>query len=117
MACVSEWAENHTVTFYGTYKSIQYAGRISSGYIIPNADLRHKFAEFLEASEMNSGNLFVYIGAVAAHEHGEEWRLQMLDYVKKNIDFIAEYLSKHVSTNCSNDSRKHRFWSGSIVKT
>lgn len=96
MACVSEWAENHTVTFMAPTKVFNMPGLISSGYIIPNADLRHKFAEFLEASEMNSGNLFAYIGAVAAYEHGEEWRLQMLDYVKKNIDFIAEYLSKHV---------------------
>ena len=96
MACVSEWAENHTVTFMAPTKVFNMPGLISSGYIIPNADLRHKFAEFLEASEMNSGNLFAYIGAVAAYEHGEEWRLQMLDYVKENIDFVAEYLSKHV---------------------
>ena len=96
MACVSEWAENHTITFMAPTKVFNMPGLISSGYIIPNADLRHKFAEFLEASEMNSGNLFAYIGAVAAYKNGEEWRLQMLDYVKENIDFVAEYLSKHV---------------------
>lgn len=96
LATVSEWAENNTVTFMAPTKVFNMPGLISSGYIIPNAKLRHKFAEFLEASEMNSGNIFAYIGAVAAYESGEEWRVQMLDYVKGNIDFVKDYLEKNI---------------------
>lgn len=96
LATVSEWAQNNTVTFMAPTKVFNMPGLISSGYIIPNSELRHKFAEFLEASEMNAGNIFAYIGAVAAYEHGETWRLEMLDYVKGNIDYIADFLKKNV---------------------
>lgn len=96
LATVSEWAQNNTVTFMAPTKVFNMPGLISSGYIIPNPELRHKFAEFLEASEMNAGNIFAYIGAVAAYEHGEQWRVEMLDYVKGNIDYIAHFLKKNV---------------------
>jgi cysteine-S-conjugate beta-lyase len=33
---------------------------------------------------------------VAAYEHGEEWRVQMLDYVQGNIDYISDFLKKNV---------------------
>lgn len=95
-ATVSEWAQNNTVTFMAPTKVFNMPGLISSGYIIPNAELRHKFAEFLEASEMNAGNIFAYIGAVAAYEKGEAWRVEMLDYVQKNIEFVAEYLKNNI---------------------
>lgn len=96
LATVSEWAQNNTVTFMAPTKVFNMPGLISSGYIIPNPELRHKFAEFLEASEMNAGNIFAYIGAVAAYEHGETWRLEMLNYIKGNIDYIADFLKKNV---------------------
>ena len=95
-ANVSEWAEQHTVTFMAPTKVFNMPGLISSGYIIPNAELRHKFAEHLEASEMNAGNIFAYIGAVAAYEHGEAWRVEMLEYVQKNIDYVADFLKNNV---------------------
>ncbi|MEI8272780.1 MAG: PatB family C-S lyase [Paludibacter sp.] len=96
LAMVSEWAEQHTVTFMAPTKVFNMPGLISSAYIIPNTELRLKFAKFLEASEMNAGNIFAYIGAVAAYENGEVWRLQMLDYVHANIKYIADFLKKYV---------------------
>ena len=96
LATVSEWAEQHTVTFMAPTKVFNMPGLISSTYIIANKELRERFADFLEASEMNAGNIFAYIGAVAAYEHGEEWRLQMLDYVQGNIDYIVDFLKNNV---------------------
>ena len=96
MASISEWAENNTVTFMAPTKVFNMPGLISSGYIIPNADLRHAFASYLESSEMNSGNIFAYIGAMAAYENGEDWRLQMLEYVNHNIEFVADYLATNI---------------------
>ena len=93
---VSEWAEQHTVTFMAPTKVFNMPGLISSAYIIPNPELRMKFADYLEASEMNAGNIFAYIGAVAAYEHGEEWRLEMLNYVQGNIEFIVDFLKTNI---------------------
>jgi len=95
-ATVSEWAKNNTVTFMAPSKVFNMPGLISSVYIIPNAELRNRFARFLEASEMNNGNMFAYMAAVAAYENGEEWRKQMLDYVKANVDYIADFLKNNI---------------------
>lgn len=95
-ATVSEWAEQHTVTFMAPTKVFNMPGLISSTYIIPNPELRYKFAHYLEASEMNAGNIFAYIGAVAAYEQGEEWRIQMLDYVQGNINYVIDYLKNNI---------------------
>lgn len=95
-ASISEWAENNTVTFMAPTKVFNMPGLVSSGYIIPNVELRTKFATFLEASEMNSGNIFAYIGASAAYQHGEQWRCEMLDYVQKNIDYLADFLKNNI---------------------
>ena len=96
LATVSVWSEQNTVTFMAPTKVFNMPGVISSVYITPNAELRHRFAQYLEASEMNGGNMFAGIAAVAAYENGDEWRKQMLDYVQGNIDFVADFLKKNV---------------------
>jgi len=95
-ATISEWTAQNTVTFFAPTKVFNMPGLISSSYIIPNTELRRKFAGFLEASEMNAGNIFAYIGAVAAYEKGEEWRRQMIEYVKENIDFVVDFLKNNI---------------------
>ena len=95
-ATISEWTEQNTVTFMAPSKVFNMPGLISSAYIIPNTALRAKFAHYLEASEMNAGNMFAYIAAMAAYEHGEEWRLQMLDYVQGNIDYVSDFLKNNI---------------------
>lgn len=95
-ATVSEWAAQNTVTFMAPTKVFNMPGLVSSSYIIPNDDLRTQFAGFLQASELNSGNIFAYIGAMAAYEHGEEWRKQMLEYVQGNIDYIVDFLKTNI---------------------
>jgi len=40
--------------------------------------------------------MFAYMAAVAAYENGEEWRKQMLDYVKANVDYIADFLKNNI---------------------
>nr|MBP6635357.1 cystathionine beta-lyase [Paludibacter sp.] len=52
--------------------------------------------EFLEASEMNAGNIFAYIGATAAYNYGEQWRIEMLDYVNANVQYIADFLKNEI---------------------
>ncbi len=95
-ASISETAANNTVTFMAPSKVFNMPGLISSSYIIPNQQLREKFVDFLEASEIGSGNVFAYAATVAAYEKGEEWRKQMLSYVSANIKFITQYLEENI---------------------
>lgn len=95
-ATVSESAANNSATFMAPSKVFNMPGLISSSFIIPNKKLRDKFVDFLEASEMGGGNIFAYAATVAAYENGEDWRIQMLNYVQKNIDFVSNFLKKNI---------------------
>lgn len=94
-ATVSESAASGSVTFMAPTKVFNMPGIVSSSYIIPNAELRLQYAHFLEAAEMNTGNLFAYLTTVACYEKGEAWRVAMLDYVQENINYVVDYLSVH----------------------
>lgn len=91
-ASVSETAAQGSVTFMAPTKVFNMPGIVSSSYIIQNPEIRASFAHFLEAAEMNTGNLFAYLTTVACYEKGEEWRVAMLDYVQDNIRYVIDYL-------------------------
>ena len=95
-ATISDWASENTVTFMAPSKVFNMPGLISSSYIIKNKTLRDKFEAFLEASEMNAGNIFAYAATVACYEKGEDWRTQMLDYVNGNVEFVSEFLKRNI---------------------
>ena len=95
-ATISDWASENTVTFMAPSKVFNMPGLISSSYIIKNKTLREKFETFLEASEMNAGNIFAYVATVACYEKGEDWRTQMLDYVNGNVEFVNEFLKRNI---------------------
>ena len=95
-ATVNEWSTNHSVTFMAPTKVFNMPGLVSSAYIIPDTELRLKFKEFLEASEMNAGNIFAYLCALEAYRKGDDWRKQMLAYVKENANFVANYVETHI---------------------
>ncbi|MDO9152094.1 MAG: PatB family C-S lyase, partial [Paludibacter sp.] len=95
-ASISDWTAENTVTFMAPSKVFNMPGLISSSYIIKNKQLREKFVDFLEASEMNAGNIFAYTATVACYENGESWRQQMLEYVNNNIEFVSDFLKNNI---------------------
>lgn len=95
-ASISDWAREHTVTFMAPSKVFNIPGLISSSYIIANAGIRHKFINFLEASEMNNGNLFSYVATLACYEKGEDWITQMLNYVQGNVEYVVNFLKNNL---------------------
>jgi cystathionine beta-lyase len=95
-ASVSEEAAACSITFGAPSKTFNIAGIVSSYGIVPNPELRERFFNWLEASEMNAPHLFAPIATMAAFKHGEEWMQQMLSYVESNIEFIEDFCSQHI---------------------
>ena len=89
---VSEEALHNSITFIAPSKTFNMAGLASSVCYVPDADIKKQFFGFLDANELSLGTLFAYVAAEAAFAHGNEWRLQLLDYLQKNIDFTEQYL-------------------------
>ncbi len=95
-ATVSAKASQNSITFMAPSKVFNMPGLISSFYIIPNSDLNREYSDYLNASESNSGNIFAYQATVACYARGENWRVQMLKYVKGNIDYVIGFLNEYL---------------------
>ena len=95
-ASVSEEAAEVSITFGAPTKTFNMAGIVSSWSIIPNEELRKPFYRWLSANELDDPNMFAPIATIAALQHGEEWRQQMLHYVEGNINFLIDYCQQHI---------------------
>ena len=95
-ATVSNEAAQISITFGAPSKTFNIAGIVSSYAIVPNSTLRRRFYTWLEANELNDPPLFAPIATIAAYQHGEEWRKQMLRYVEDNIRYLEDYCRKNL---------------------
>lgn len=95
-ATVSDEAAQVSITFGAPSKTFNIAGIVSSYAIVPNDTLRRRFYTWLKANELNDPPLFSPIATIAAYQHGEEWRRQMLAYVEDNIRFLEDYCRDHL---------------------
>ncbi|MDR2497705.1 MAG: PatB family C-S lyase [Tannerellaceae bacterium] len=93
---VSPEAAACSVTFMSPSKTFNIAGIVSSYAIVPNDAIRTRFFSWLQARELNQGNIFAYEATKAAYTHGEEWLKQMCDYVTGNVKYIDEYCRKEI---------------------
>ena len=93
---VSEEALHNSITFIAPSKTFNMAGLASSVCYVPDVEIKKQFFGFLDANELSLGTLFAYVAAEAAFSKGEEWRLQLLDYLQKNIDFTEQYLQQNL---------------------
>ena len=89
-------AKDICITFMAASKTFNIAGLKSSYHIIPNADIRHQYHEFLRTSELETAHVFATGPVATAYEQGEEWLEQMLEYVEANIDFMEQYLKDNM---------------------
>lgn len=89
---VSEAAARHSITFMAPSKTFNIAGLGSSVCCITDATLRKKFFGWLDGLGVAGGNIFAFTAAEAAFAQGEEWLLQMLDYLNTNVQMLDEYL-------------------------
>lgn len=94
-ATVSSEARGISITFGSPSKAFNTPGVVTSYAIVHNDELRHRFFEYLEASELNSGNLFAQLVTIAAYNDGEEWLRQVKEYIAGNIRFVEAYLAEH----------------------
>jgi cystathionine beta-lyase len=95
-ATVSPKAALNSITFMSPSKTFNMAGVVTSYSIIPDAEIRKNFHEFLQASELNLGPIFSYVALQAAYEKGLNWRNQMIKYVENNILFVDKFLKENI---------------------
>ena len=95
-ATLSEEAAAHCIVFHAASKTFNLAGLATSTAIVPNLELRKAYIHYVEALEAHLGNIFGKVATQVAMEQGDEWLGQLLDYVQSNIDYVADFLTKHL---------------------
>lgn len=94
-ATVSPEAASISITFSAPTKTFNMAGVVSSWCVIPNKELRDSFYPWLEATELSEATMFAPVATIAAFQHGEQWRQEMLSYLEGNINFVADYCEQN----------------------
>ena len=93
---VSQQAKDISITFIAPSKTFNMAGLGSSVCYCGNERLRQRFFGYLDTYEVAGGNIFAFVGAEAAFKHGEEWLVQMLQYLDGNVEFLRRYLRERM---------------------
>ena len=94
IASLSQVTENMTITLLAPSKTFNIAGLGCSVAIIPNPELRQKFNAakdgFFPPLPRHS-----MVAAMAAYRDCEDWRLQLIDYLKANHDYMFQELNNY----------------------
>ena len=92
IASLSQVAENMTITLLAPSKTFNIAGLGCSVAIIPNLELRQKFNAakdgFFPPLPRHS-----MVAAMAAYRDCEDWRVQLIDYLRANHDYMFQELN------------------------
>ena len=92
IASLSQVAENMTVTLLAPSKTFNIAGLGCSVAIIPNPEIRQKFNAakdgFFPPLPRHS-----MVAALSAYKDCEDWRLQLINYLKANHDYMYQELN------------------------
>jgi cystathionine beta-lyase len=84
---------NQTITLMAPSKTYNLAGLHCGFAIIQNSKLRRTWQTF--ASGLIPGvNIMGEVAALAAFRTGQEWLDQVLDYLKGNRDYLAQYIKE-----------------------
>jgi cystathionine beta-lyase len=85
-----------TITMMAPSKTFNLAGMSTASVIISNTSLRKRFQAMIEKLHIGMGNIFGMVASEAAYTHGEDWLMQMMNYVKGNLTFMEDFLTRNL---------------------
>lgn len=95
-ASLSEKFLRHSVTCVSPSKAFNIAGLQIANIVCADASMRAKIDKAININEVCDVNPFGVIGTIAAYNEGEEWLLQLLDYLKQNYLRMKTFCTEHL---------------------
>jgi len=96
-ASLSDEVSNITITFGSASKTFNIAGLATAYAVISNEMNLKKYNLQLERNGTNMGNVLGFEATKGAYSpQGEEWLMQLLDYLKGNVDFVRDFVSQKI---------------------
>jgi cystathionine beta-lyase len=77
-------------------KTFNLAGLQTSSIVIPDDDLRDRFARTIKRNGVALANPFGIVATEAAYNHGEAWLAGVMAYIEDNYRFMKSYLAEHL---------------------
>jgi cysteine-S-conjugate beta-lyase len=94
-ASLSEQACKHSITCMAPSKTFNLAGLNTSNIIISNPELREKLVQAFQTHEVAHPGVFGITAAEAAYTHGDAWLDECLAYIRSNMEYVVNALSKY----------------------
>jgi len=95
-ASLSPEIAQNTVTLASPSKTFNLAGLSSSFAIIPNPELRKRFAITTDSVHVGGISIFGLLGVETAYTAGEEWLEQLLPYLNCNLDTLQTFVEQRL---------------------
>ena len=95
-ASVSEEFQKHSVTCVAPSKAFNIAGLQIANIIVENDEWRQRIDKAININEVCDVNPFGVIATIAAYNEGEEWLIQLLQYIHGNYLFFKDYCEEHL---------------------
>ena len=89
IASLSEEVAQCSITLMAPSKTFNIAGLDTAFAVIPNPKMRKQYSEFMYGL-VGHVNIIGTQAAIAAYKYGEPWRLELIEYLKKNNQLIQE---------------------------
>ncbi|MCZ6674018.1 MAG: PatB family C-S lyase [Verrucomicrobia bacterium] len=92
---ISQEIAQRTVMLTSPSKTYNLPGLCCAYAIVENSKIRMAFRK-VAAGIITEINAFGYCGCQAAYNHGEAWRLALINYLKANRDYLYDFVGKHM---------------------
>lgn len=95
-ASVSETCCDISVVCIAPTKTFNIAGLHTSAVSVHDKFLRHKVWRGLNTDDVAEPNAFAIQAAIAAYNDGESWLEELLQYIQRNRELVADFLKREI---------------------
>jgi cysteine-S-conjugate beta-lyase len=85
-----------TVTCIAPSKTFNLAGLSTSSVIITNPVLRKYFNSKIDHLHIGNGNIFGNVASIAAYSYGNEWLLDLMVYLNRNVNYVTDFCRTNI---------------------
>ena len=95
-ASISEKFAARSVVCISPSKAFNMAGLQIANIVAPDEEVRQKIDKAINVNEVCDVNPFGVLATIAAYNEGEEWLVQLLDYLKGNYLWMRDFCRKRL---------------------
>jgi len=95
-ALISEKIAKNTITCMAPSKTFNLAGMSTAFLVTSNAKLRSRYEDTLDQVHVGAGNILGFTATEAAYTYGDEWLMQLMNYIAGNLKFVKDFITAKI---------------------